>query len=73
MTPRSQGAATRMTIYVGGGDLWHNKPLFSEISHRAHDRGLAGASVLHGIEGFGSSSFVYTGRLPTERTIFPPW
>jgi uncharacterized protein len=71
MAPRLQGAATRMTIYVGDGDLWHDKPLCSEIVHRAHDRGLAGASVLKGVEGFGGTSFVYTGRLPDRADNLP--
>jgi len=62
MTPNPQGAATRMTIYLGIDERWHRKALFKEIVHRAHERGLAGASVLHGIEGFGASSFVHTDR-----------
>ncbi len=34
--------------------------LFIEIVHRAHDAGLAGATVLHGVEGFGASSRIHT-------------
>jgi uncharacterized protein len=44
--------------------------------HRAHQAGLAGASVLRGIEGYGASSRIHTTRpLPlTEDRIraFPP-
>jgi PII-like signaling protein len=31
--------------------------------HRAHQRGLAGASVFRGIEGFGAASRIHTSRL----------
>jgi hypothetical protein len=31
--------------------------------HRAHHAGLAGASVLRGIEGYGASSRIHTTRL----------
>lgn len=58
------GSATRLTIYLGEADTWHHKPLYTEIVHRAHAAGLAGASVFRGIEGFGSSSkVVHTSRL----------
>jgi PII-like signaling protein len=60
---RLTGSALRLTIFVGEGDVWHHKPLYSEIVHRAHAAGLAGASVFHGVEGFGASSRVHTSRL----------
>jgi PII-like signaling protein len=58
-----QGEALRLTVFVGESDVWHHKPLFTEIVHRAHRKGLAGATVLHGIEGFGASNRVHTTRL----------
>lgn len=58
-----EGPAVRLTIFVGEDDTWHHKPLYHEIVHRAHQAGLAGASVLRGIEGFGASSRVHTTRL----------
>ncbi|MDT4986322.1 MAG: uncharacterized protein QOI74_416 [Micromonosporaceae bacterium] len=58
-----EGPALRLTIFVGEDDSWHHKPLYHEIVHRAHAAGLAGASVLRGIEGFGATSRIHTTRL----------
>lgn len=58
-----QGAAVRLTIFVGESDQWHHRPLYTEIVHRAHAAGMAGASVMRGIEGFGASSRIHTTRL----------
>jgi PII-like signaling protein len=60
---RLSGPALRVTIFTGENDTWHHRPLYSEIVHRAHAAGLAGASVFRGIEGFGASSIVHTSRL----------
>ncbi|MBL7489924.1 DUF190 domain-containing protein [Frankia sp. AgB1.9] len=60
---RLTGRALRLTVFIGEGDQWHHRPLTSEIVHRAHRAGLAGASVFHGVEGFGASSIVHTTRL----------
>lgn len=57
------GPALRLTVLVGERDTWHHRPLYTEIVHRAHEAGLAGASVFRGIEGFGGSSLVHTTRL----------
>ncbi|MFF4487121.1 DUF190 domain-containing protein [Streptomyces sp. NPDC001544] len=58
-----EGRALCMTIYVEDTDTWHHKPLFTEIVHRAHAFGLAGATVFRGAEGFGATSIVHTARL----------
>ncbi|MER6831325.1 DUF190 domain-containing protein [Streptosporangium sp. NPDC000563] len=57
------GRALRLTIFVDDTDTWRHRPLYTEIVHRAHAAGLAGASVFRGIEGFGATSMVHTTRL----------
>lgn len=56
-------AALRLTVHLSENRMWHHRPLFTEIVHRAHAAGLAGASVFRGIEGFGASSTIHTSRL----------
>lgn len=57
------GPALRLTVFVGQDDYWHHKPLYHEIVARARAAGLAGATVLHGCEGYGASTRVHTDRL----------
>lgn len=57
------GPALRLSVYIGEDDQFHHRPLYTEIVHRAHARGLAGASVLRGIEGYGASSHIHTTRM----------
>lgn len=58
-----EGPALRLTIFVGEFDKWDHKPLYTEIVHRAHAAGLAGATVLRGLEGYGASNHIHTARI----------
>ncbi|HEX6198310.1 MAG TPA: DUF190 domain-containing protein [Jiangellaceae bacterium] len=57
------GPARRLTILIGEDDTHHGRPLYTEIVHRAHAAGLAGASVFRGIEGYGASNHIHTSRI----------
>jgi PII-like signaling protein len=57
------GTALRMTVFIGESDQFHRRPLYTEIVHRAHKAGMAGATVLRGYEGFGASSRIHTSRI----------
>ena len=59
------GPAMRLTVFVDETDQWHHRPVYAEIVHRARDAGLAGASVLRGIEGYGASTRIHTNGLLT--------
>lgn len=60
---RLSGRALRLTVYLGEDDVWQHRPLYHEVVRRAREAGLAGASVLRGIEGYGASSLIHTSRL----------
>jgi len=66
-----EGPAVRLTVFVGEDDRWHHRPLYTEIVHRAHNAGLAGAPVLRGIEGYGASSRIHTSRLLSLSSDLP--
>jgi hypothetical protein len=50
-------------IFVGESDTWHGRPLYEAIVRRVREEGIAGATVLRGIEGFGASSRLHTSRI----------
>jgi len=58
-----EGPAKQLRIYIGDSDRWHGQPLYTAIVHRAHKEGLAGATVLHGVEGYGATSRIHTARI----------
>lgn len=55
--------ALRLTVIVGESAQWHHHPVYTEIVHRAHAAGLAGATVVRGIEGYGASRHLHTERI----------
>ncbi len=58
-----EGPAKRLRIYVGESDQWHGQPLYSAIVLKAREQGLAGATVLRGLEGYGATSHLHTARI----------
>lgn len=60
---KTAGHALRLSIFVGESDGWRRRSLYTEIVRRAHKAGLAGATVIRGIEGFGASSRIHTTHL----------
>lgn len=56
-------AATRLTIYIGDSDRHGHKALYRAIVELLHDEGIAGATVLHGIEGYGAHKQIHTARI----------
>jgi PII-like signaling protein len=52
-----------LRIFVGESDRWQGKPLFEAIVQEARSRGLAGATVFRGFEGYGAHSRIHTSRI----------
>ena len=58
-------------IFVGESDRWHGAPLHRALLERLRRDGFAGATVLHGIAGFGARSMIHTAHLLDLSTDLP--
>ncbi len=58
-----EGRALLVRIYIGESDKHDGTPLYEAIVLRLRELGLAGATVLRGIEGFGAHARLHTTRL----------
>jgi uncharacterized protein len=69
MTPRTDGTmditgpAKLLRIYIGESDKWHGRPLATAIVERLRAEGLAGATVIRAVEGFGAKSRMHTAHI----------
>ncbi|MBV9923493.1 MAG: DUF190 domain-containing protein [Acidobacteria bacterium] len=52
-----------LRIFVGESDRYGRRPLYEEIVLKAREAGLAGATVLRGVMGFGKHSFIHTAKI----------
>jgi hypothetical protein len=57
------GPGLRLRVYIGETDRWHGRPLYDALVIRAREMGLAGATVLRGVEGFGAQSRLHTAKV----------
>lgn len=57
------GNAKLVRIYIGESDKWHGKPLYEAIVRLAREKGLAGATVIRGILGYGATSRIHSAKL----------
>ncbi len=58
-----EGQGLLLRIYIGESDTWHGRPLYQAIVEHLRGKGLAGATVLRGIEGFGAKAHLHTTRI----------
>jgi uncharacterized protein len=63
MPHRFKGERTLMRIFIGESDKYQGKPLYAALLERLRSKGLAGATVLRGVAGFGASSVVHTDKV----------
>jgi PII-like signaling protein len=52
-----------LRIFIGENDRYENLPLYEWIVRKAREHGLAGATVLRGLEGFGAQSRLHTAKI----------
>jgi len=58
-----EGRAIRLRVYIGERDHHGAQPLYTAVVEAARRAGLAGATVIKGIEGFGTRSVVHAARV----------
>jgi PII-like signaling protein len=61
MKPPSEGKLLR--IFIGDSDRYEGRPLYEWLVIKAKEQGLAGATVLRGLMGFGANSRVHTAKI----------
>jgi PII-like signaling protein len=52
-----------LRIFIGESDKHDGQPLFEWIVRKAREMGLAGATVLRGLEGYGAHSRLHTAKI----------
>ncbi|NTV52606.1 MAG: DUF190 domain-containing protein [Candidatus Firestonebacteria bacterium] len=55
--------AKLLRIFIGESDKHHGKPLYEVIVEMARQQGLAGATVLRGVLGFGADSRIHSAKI----------
>lgn len=57
------GEQVLVRIFTGSSDTWHHQPLSTALLERLRREGFAGATVFHGIAGFGARSVLHTAHI----------
>lgn len=52
-----------LRIFIGESDRWDGRPLYEAIVFKARQLHMAGATVLHGVMGFGAHSRLHTTKI----------
>ncbi len=55
--------AKRLSIYIGESDQWRGKALHTALVETLRSQGMAGATVIRGLAGFGAHSVVHTASI----------
>lgn len=60
---RIEGEQVLMRIFIGQSDHWQHRPLSMALIELFRAKGLAGATVLQGVAGFGPDSILHEARV----------
>jgi PII-like signaling protein len=52
-----------LRVFVGESDKWEGKPLYEALVLKAREMGIAGATMLRGLMGYGAASRVHTAKI----------
>jgi hypothetical protein len=56
-------AGQLLRIFIGEANKYNRMPLYEWIVKQARSQGMAGATVLRGIQGFGANSLIHTTKI----------
>lgn len=59
---KHQTKAQVLRVYVGEQDQFHGGPLYAAVVTRLKEIGIAGVTVIHGMEGYGAHKQLHTTR-----------
>ncbi|MCX8028771.1 MAG: DUF190 domain-containing protein [Brevinematales bacterium] len=65
------GKALLLRIFIGESDKIKGKPVYEEIVIKAKELGIAGATVIRGIMGFGPTSRIHSAKILELSTDLP--
>lgn len=57
------GEKMLVRIFIGEADKWHHQPLHVALLERLRKEDFAGATVFHGVAGFGARSVLHTAHI----------
>jgi hypothetical protein len=57
------GEQVLVRVFIGESDKWHHRPLATALLERLRKEHFAGATVFHGVAGFGAHSVLHTSRI----------
>ena len=60
---RLPSEAKLLRIFIGEADKYEGKPLYEVIINLARQKGMAGATVIRGLMGFGAHTRMHTAKI----------
>ena len=57
------GEQVLVRVFTGEACKWHGRPLYMALLERLRKEGVAGATVFHGVAGFGARSVLHTSSI----------
>jgi PII-like signaling protein len=57
------GEQVLVRVFIGESDKWHHHSLATALLERLREEHFAGATVFHGVAGFGAHSVLHTSKI----------